>query len=192
MIDDCSVVTFSVMHELDCALERTETTHLRAPRGKDAIAMRDIAAATGVLDVNSTYAYLLLATDFAASSIVAENASGICGFITGYLPPRRPDVLFIWQVAVAPPVQGLGLASVMLDGLVSRVLSQRCGRSITVEATVAPSNAPSRKLFSGFARRHDVALTESAHFAAELLDAGGGHEDEPLLRIGPFVAPSSC
>jgi L-2,4-diaminobutyric acid acetyltransferase len=49
---------------------------LRAPAGTDAIGIRELAAATGVLDLNSTYAYLLLATDFAATSIVAESDGG--------------------------------------------------------------------------------------------------------------------
>ena len=73
--------------------------------------MRDIAAATETLDVNSTYAYLLMATDFAETSIVVVGVDGaVCGFITGYRPPRRPDTLFVWQVAVAPDAQGRGLA----------------------------------------------------------------------------------
>ncbi|GAA2408824.1 diaminobutyrate acetyltransferase [Mycolicibacterium llatzerense] len=157
----------------------------------DAIVIRNIAAATGVLDVNSTYAYLLLATDFAASSIVAEKAGEICGFIVGYHPPQRPDVLFVWQVAVSPHAQGQGLAGAMLDGLVHRIRTERGGHPVTVEATVAPGNAASRRFFGAFARRHGVPLTERQHFAAELLDADGGHEDEPMLRIGPLVAPLS-
>lgn len=179
------------MHDVNCALPRAHTAHLRPPRGADAIAIRSIAAATGVLDLNSTYAYLLLATDFAASSIVAENAGELTGFITGYHPPRRPDVLFVWQVAVAPHAQGSGLASAMLDALVQRVRCERRGHPITVEATVAPGNAASRAFFGAFAHRHGVALTEHAHFAAELLDADGAHEDEPMLRIGPLAAPLS-
>jgi L-2,4-diaminobutyric acid acetyltransferase len=157
------------------------------PRGTDAIGIRDLAAATGVLDLNSTYAYLLLATDFAATSIVAESGGDLRGFITGYHPPARPDVLFVWQVAVAPTAQGSGLASAMLDDLVRRVRSDRHGHPITVEATVAPGNAASRAFFGAFARRHGVALTEHPHFGAELLDADQSHEEEPILRIGPII-----
>ncbi|RUP34334.1 MULTISPECIES: diaminobutyrate acetyltransferase [Mycolicibacterium] len=179
------------MHEINHAYRRADTAHLRMPRGEDAIAIRDIAAATGVLDVNSTYAYLLWTTDFAASSIVAESTSGICGFITGYHPPQRPNVLFVWQVAVAGDMQGQGLATAMLDALVSRIRSERRGHPITMETTVTPGNTASRKLFGAFARRHGVTLAERPHFSAALLDADGGHEDEPMLRIGPFAAPSS-
>ena len=162
---------------------------LREPWGPDAIGIRDLAAATGALDLNSTYAYLLLATDFAATSIVAECDDSLRGFITGYHPPARPDVLFVWQVAVAPSAQGSGLASAMIDALVQRVRSDRRGHPVTVEATVSPGNTASRAFFGAFARRHGVPLTEAPHFGADLLDADGGHEDEPILRIGPIATP---
>ena len=160
---------------------------LRAPRGGDAVAIRDIAAATGTLDVNSVYAYHLLATDFAATSMVADDGDRLRGFITGYHPPRRPDVLFVWQVAVSPDAQGGGLAGAMLDELVARVRRQRRGHPVVVEATVAPSNTASRAFFTGFARRHGVPLAEAPHIPGALLDPAGGHEDEPLLRIGPLL-----
>ncbi|MGV0636099.1 diaminobutyrate acetyltransferase [Mycolicibacillus trivialis] len=166
---------------------RTES--LRPPQGADALGMRDLAEATGVLDVNSTYAYLLMATDFAATSIVADRDGEVCGFITGYHPPDRPEVLFVWQVAVADSAQGTGLASAMLDALVHRVRRDRHGHPITVETTVTPSNEASRAFFGAFARRHGVAMTEHDGFSADLLDTDGGHEDEPMLRIGPLAEP---
>lgn len=162
--------------------------YLRCPCDADAIAMRQLVEATGVLDVNSTYAYLLMATDFAKSSIVADRDGDLCGLITAYHPPERPEVLFVWQVAVAEQAQGTGLAATMLDVLVDRVRRARHGHPVTVEATVAPSNRPSRAFFGGFARRHGVPMTERPLFTAELLDPDGGHEDEPILRIGPITA----
>jgi L-2,4-diaminobutyric acid acetyltransferase len=161
---------------------------LRPPHGSDAIAIRDLAAETGVLDLNSTYAYLLLATDFAETSIVAEVDGRLHGFITGYQPPPRPDVLFVWQVAVAPGTQRGGLAAAMLDNLVRRVRGDHGGRPLTVEATVSPGNASSRAFFGAFAGRHGVPLNEVAHFTADQLDPDLAHEDEPLLRIGPIAA----
>ncbi|MDA4110838.1 diaminobutyrate acetyltransferase [Mycolicibacterium holsaticum] len=161
---------------------------LRSPTAADALAMHRLVAATGVLDLNSSYAYLLLATDFADTSIVAERDGKLCGLITGYHPPARPDVLFVWQVAVSDAARGQGLASAMLDALVRRVRQDRCGHPVTVETTVAPSNAASRAFFGAFARRHGVPLAESPHFSSALLAADGEHEDEPLLRIGPITA----
>lgn len=162
--------------------------YLRCPAETDANAMRQLVVETGVLDVNSTYAYLLMATDFAKSSIVADRDGDLCGLITAYHPPARPESLFVWQVAVAERVRGTGLAATMLDELVDRVRRARHGHPLTVEATVAPNNEPSRALFTAFARRHGVPITESTHFVAEQLDADGAHEDEPILRIGPITA----
>lgn len=149
--------------------------------------MRHLIADTAVLDVNSTYAYLLMATDFADTSIVASRDGDLCGAITGYHPPANPEVLFVWQVAVARRVRGTGLAATMLDELVRRVRTDRHGHPVTVEATVSPSNAASRALFGAFARRHGVPLSEHARFRAAHLDADQSHDDEPVLRIGPLV-----
>ncbi|WP_228032490.1 diaminobutyrate acetyltransferase [Mycolicibacterium sp. P9-22] len=164
---------------------------LRPPRGSDALAIRELVTETGVLDLNSTYAYLLLSTDFAQTSIVADIDGRLQGFITGYQPPPRPDVLFVWQVAVAPAAQRAGLAAAMLDALVERVRAENNGAPLTVEATVSPGNTSSRAFFSAFARRHGVPLTEHPHFTADQLDPDGAHEDEPLLRIGPLHSPTA-
>lgn len=160
---------------------------LRRPTQADALAMRSLVIETDVLDVNSTYTYLLMATDFADTTIVAERDGDVCGLITGYHPPSRPEVLFVWQVAVARVTQGTGLASAMLDGLVDRVRHDRCGHPVTVEATVAPDNTASRAFFGAFARRHGVPLVEEPRFTAAELDADQNHPDEPLLRIGPIT-----
>src|SRR6187431_2111779 len=110
------------MHVLESEPGRhSRQEFLRPPRGTDAIGIRDLVAETGVLDLNSTYAYLLLSTDFAETSIVADVDGRLQGFITGYRPPQRPDVLFVWQVAVAPSAQRGGLAAAMLDAVVDRV-----------------------------------------------------------------------
>ena len=165
--------------------------YLRRPVDSDAVAMRRLVAATGMLDLNSTYAYLLMATDFDATTIVAERDGQLCGLITGYHPPARPDVLFVWQVAVDPSAQGTGLAGTMLDALVRRVRIERHGHPVTVEATVSPDNSASRALFGAFARRHGVPLTEHPRFTADLMsddqDDADEHDDEPILCIGPIA-----
>ena len=162
---------------------------LRRPTAADALGVHRLVADSGVLDLNSTYAYLLLSTDFADTSIVGERDGRVCGFVGGYHPPQRPDVLFVWQVVVAATERGTGLGGAMLDALVHRVRSERNGHPITVEATVAPSNASSRALFGGLARRHGVPMSEHERFVAAELDLNGDHEDEPVLRIGPIAAP---
>lgn len=151
--------------------------------------MHRLVAQTGVLDLNSAYTYLLMATDFADTSVVADRDGELCGLITGYHPPSRPEVLFVWQVAVAASERGTGLAGTMLDALTRRVREDRHGHPLTVEATVAPSNSASRALFRAFARRHGVPMSEHPRFLAAHLAADQSHEEEPTLRIGPITAP---
>lgn len=155
---------------------------LRAPRATDAGAIWQLVREAGALDANSVYAYLLLCTDFSETSIVAESFGQVVGFVLGYRPPRRRDTLFVWQVAVAPERRAEGVAAGMLDALLAR-----CARTDVrfLEATVTPSNGPSRALFEGLARRNAAPCREGVAFESDLFP-GGSHEPELMLRIGPF------
>lgn len=142
---------------------------------------------SGVLDLNSPYAYLLLCSDFAHTSTVAEAAGQLLGFVGAYRPPPRPDSVFVWQIVTAREARRRGLASRLLEAL----LDQRaCRGARFLEATVTPSNRPSRAFFEGFARRLGVPFEEETAFTAELFP-GADHEDEVRIRIGPLAAPLS-
>ncbi len=157
----------------------TGRVSLRQPELRDGAALWRLAKDTGTLDLNSPYAYLMWCEHFAGTSVLAEVDGGPAGFVTGFRPPARPEVLFVWQVAVADEHRGLGIAGRMLDALVER-LGVRA-----VEATVTPSNTASRKLFRGFARRRGCACREEPHLEAEHFP-GRGHEPEVLFHIGPI------
>lgn len=144
--------------------------------------MHALVASTDVLDVNSVYLYLLICRDFAKTSIVARVDDEVVGMVSGYIPPEQPGTLFIWQVAVAQPMRGCGLAGAMLDALLARL-----GPTITaIETTVAPTNGPSRRLFAKWAQRLGVAMTTSPGFPERLFPAGQ-HEAEPRLTLGPLA-----
>ena len=49
----------------------------------------------GTLDLNTSYAYLLLARDFAATSRLAVRDGEGVGFVLGYLRPAAPETLFV-------------------------------------------------------------------------------------------------
>src|SRR5688572_10109921 len=85
----------------------------RRPEGADALAMHRLVVESKVLDENSTYAYLLMATEFADTSIVADRDGELHGFVMGYHPPSRPEALFVWQVVVAHAARGSGLGGAM-------------------------------------------------------------------------------
>ncbi|HAG60102.1 MAG TPA: diaminobutyrate acetyltransferase, partial [Arthrobacter bacterium] len=67
-----------------------------------------------VLDLNSSYSYLLWCRDFAAASIMATVDGEPAGFITGYMRPGEPGTLMVWQVAVDEAFRGRKLAASML------------------------------------------------------------------------------
>jgi len=155
---------------------------LRQPRPEDAIAIKRIVEASGVLDVNSLYCYLLLCSHFASTCVVAEVRGEVVGFTTGYLLPDRPDVLFVWQVGVHESARGQGLAASMLDYLIAR---DCCAGVRFLEATVTPTNEPSKALFRSFARRFGTACTERPCFN-EGVFGEENHEVENLVSIGPL------
>jgi L-2,4-diaminobutyric acid acetyltransferase len=159
---------------------------IREPSLRDAAPVWRLVRDSGVLDLNSPYAYLLLCSDFAPTSVVAEAAGRIEGFVGAYRPPPRPESVFVWQVVTAREVQSRGLGSRLLDAVLDR---PACRGVRFLEATVTPSNQPSRALFRGLARRRGVPCVEELAFGSELFP-GPGHEEEVRFRIGPLAAPS--
>ncbi len=140
-----------------------------------------IAAESQVLDVNASYAYLLWARDFAATSVVAEiEAGAVGGFVTGYLRPDRPDTLMIWQVAVDASQRGKRIASRMLEA----VVDQLDGAVSTMETTITADNEASISLFTAFARSRGADITRETGFDSSHFP--DGHESELLFRIGPL------
>lgn len=140
-----------------------------------------VAVDSKVLDANSSYAYLLWCRDFRSTSVVAETDGTVVGFVTGYLRPEAPDVLFIWQVAVDEAFRGRGIGVKMLDRLVYDV----AGHGISVlETTVSPNNEASLAMFSSLARRHGAQMTREQLFTPT--DFPDGHESEDLYRISPL------
>lgn len=109
----------------DLVRARSEFHEIDTPRVEDGAAIWRIARDSEVLDLNSSYSYLLWCRDFAATSVVARDTAGApIGFVTGYVRPDRPEALVVWQVAVDQAYRGLGLAGVLLDGLIAKVTAR--------------------------------------------------------------------
>ena len=154
----------------------------RHPQVEDGLRIWRLIREAGTLDLNSTYAYLVLCRDFADTCLLAERNGRLDGFVTGYLPPKHPHTLFIWQIGVAPTARGKGLASQLLEQLLQ---SDSCEQVNSLITNVTPSNKASRALFARLARSLDTELTEDNGFG-EALFPEPGHEPERLLHIGPF------
>ncbi|MGD7707859.1 diaminobutyrate acetyltransferase [Microlunatus sp. Y2014] len=164
----------------DRGLRRDSDVELRHPTVADGAAMWRMAGESKVLDVNASYAYLLWARDFAATSVIAADPTGEpCGFVTGYRRPDRPDTLMIWQVAVDVSQRGKGLARQMLDHLTSSVPG-----ITSMETTITADNAASIALFSSYARGQGATVHTEPLFATA--DFPDGHDAEELYRISPI------
>ncbi|MGP9539512.1 diaminobutyrate acetyltransferase [Brachybacterium sp. AOP43-C2-M15] len=149
---------------------------IRPPSLQDGAAIWRIARDSGTLDLNTSYAYLLLARDFAATSRLAVHEDAAVGFVLGYLRPTAPETLFVWQIAVDESQRGKRVAGRLLDALLADL-----PQVSALETTITADNTASQRLFASFAQRHgaqeDVQpLIEEHHFP----DAGHGAE---LLHV---------
>ncbi|ARP87217.1 diaminobutyrate acetyltransferase [Bordetella genomosp. 9] len=171
---------------------QTSTSHdspsrhlLRAPRLADGAAVHRLVGECPPLDLNSTYAYLLLCEHFRDTCVVAESAGGsIDGFVSAYVPPGRPDCVFVWQVAVHGRARGQRLARHMLHELLRRPVLAGVRN---LETTVGPDNRASRQTFIGLAADLGAHIAEQPFFGKQLF-GHADHDDEMLLRIGPFAS----
>ncbi len=154
----------------------------RNPLPEDGASVHNLVAHCPPLDGNSLYCNLLQCTHFAGTSVAAELDGELCGFVSGYLIPDRPDTLFVWQVAVAESARGMRLASQMLREILSR--PGLCGVSY-LETTITADNRASWALFHGLARDLAAECCETIMFDRDR-HFRGQHDSETLLRIGPF------
>jgi L-2,4-diaminobutyric acid acetyltransferase len=155
---------------------------LCAPCASDGAAVHELVFQCKPLDVNSTYAYLLLCHHHADTCVVARRSERIVGFVSGYVLPRDPQSLFVWQVAVHPDARGKQLGAHMLRHLFDR---DSMSNVRFMETTVSPSNKASRAMFQRFADSINASVTEQMLFDRTAFGEED-HEEEVLLKIGPF------
>lgn len=159
----------------------------RSVRVEDAAAIWRLVRDSGVLDLNSPYTYLLLCRHHQRTCLVAEEAGEVVGFITAYVPPASPDVIFVWQVGVAASHRRRGLGRRLVHQLLDR-----CPQARFLEATVTPSNQSSLGLFRSVAADREARFAVQSGFAAsDFPPEASAHEQEDLIRIGPLTAAPS-
>jgi diaminobutyrate acetyltransferase len=165
----------------DSEHDRGDTgVHLRRPTLADGAEMWRMARDSQVLDLNSSYTYLLWCREFAAPSVVATVEGEPAGFITGFMRPEEPETLMVWQVAVDPAHRGKRLATRMLGDLVDRL----DGSAARLETTVTEDNEASIRLFTSFAAARGAGVEREPVFTESLFP--DGHDTEVLFRIGPL------
>jgi len=140
----------------------------------------------GVLELNQSYAYILMCQHFGNTCLVAETDDMMVGFVLAYVPPRQPDTIFVWQIGVAREVRGRGVGLHLLRHLLAL---DGCRNVQYLEASVTPSNKPSQNLFRAFARKWGVSCRKLPFFPSEFFPED--HEPEYLYRVGPLHWPAA-
>jgi diaminobutyrate acetyltransferase len=159
---------------------KTDSLIYRKPCMQDGAAMWRLVRDSGGLDLNSAYAYLMMADMFPDTCAVAYAGEKLAGFIMGYRKPGQQDTLFIWQIGVDSSCRGAGVGRKLLEELLERKenIAVRF-----VEATVGPNNAASKALFLGLAARRQAGCTIHEYYPQSLFPSGEQHEAELLFRI---------
>src|SRR3546814_3094851 len=103
---------------------------------------------SAALDDNSLYCNLLQCSHFAGTCALAEIDGRAVGWISGYLPPEKPDTLFVWQVAVHPEARGRGVGKRLIRELLRR---KACSRVRYIHSTITRDNRASWALFRAIA-----------------------------------------
>ncbi|WP_272446177.1 diaminobutyrate acetyltransferase [Aquibacillus salsiterrae] len=159
----------------------TSTVSLEVPKTEDGAAMWELVN-NSTLDQNSPYKYIMMCEYFAETCVVAKENDKVVGFVTAFIPPKRQDVVFVWQIGVDASQRGKGIASKLLNELINRKV---CENVNFVEATITPSNKASQSLFRRLAREHNTTCEVSDLFGEELFPTEG-HEEELNFRVGPL------
>ena len=130
--------------------------------------------------LNSRYTYFLLAKDFSDTCIVALDGDKVIAFSSGYLPPKRPDTFFNWEIVVQKDYRGKGLQKTLLLKQIKMTGAKY------FEGTINPSNKVSKKNFFEIARLLKTECKTHILFTEEDFE-NDGHEKEILCRIGPIT-----
>lgn len=154
----------------------------REPTSLDGMPVHTLIKNSPPLDTNSVYCNLLQCTQFASTCVVVELGSELAGFMSAFVKPAEPDVLFVWQMVVTSAARGRGVAGRMLKHLLER---PHLADIRYIETTISPGNGPSEAVFLRFAKEENADVDKNILFSKEG-HFQGQHDDEVLYRIGPF------
>lgn len=180
MIQDNDIDFNSATHQ--STVPSTTPTRFRAPLDIDASRVWSLIEATPALDDNSLYANLLQCSDFAATCALAERGDELLGWMSGYVPPSRPDTLFVWQICVSDAARGLGMGRRLLAEALSRPANAHIHQ---LACTITADNTASWALFASVARALDAPLQRVERFDT-VAHFAGAHASEFGVTIGPF------
>jgi len=156
------------------------------PASFDGAGVHGLVSRCKPLDENSMYCNLLQCSHFADTSATAYLGEELVGFVSGYIPPKQSDVLFVWQVAVDESMRGHRLGAKMIEEILTR---QHCAGVSRIHTTITQDNAASQAMFRSLAKHLKAPANIAPHFdATNHFD--GHHNSEFLWNIGPVQRPT--
>lgn len=158
-------------------MTKRTTITIEEPTLQDGKKVAQLLSQIPELDRNSEYLYLLLCTHFSDTCQVARDGDKVVGVVTAYSHPQNPEVLFVWQIGVHPHYAKQGIGWRLITQLIDRLLQ----KVTVIQATISPSNTPSRKLFQKVADYYESECQWSTFFETQHFT--NAHEDEELLTI---------
>ncbi len=168
--------------------EKGLVIRIRKPKPEDGSAIWQLVRRSESLEDDTRDAYLLLASHFANTSLVAHLDDRVVAFVGAYRPPSNSKTVFVWQIGVDEALRRHGLGNALLRALIR---CPGCEGVEYLEATVGSSNAASKRLFERFAREIDAPCDLTTGFSSKQV-SGLQHEAEDLLRIGPIEPAVDC
>lgn len=88
--------------------------------------------------------YRVMLLHFGDSIFVARDQGAIVGFALGFVSQRHPDVFFMYQIGVAAPYRGRGIAQELIRHAEDYAREHGCSR---MWGTVETGNMQSRRFF---------------------------------------------
>ncbi|WP_147802591.1 diaminobutyrate acetyltransferase [Alkalicoccus halolimnae] len=168
------------MSKVAAATPVLESFTLEQPSKEDGQGMWNLAKKSS-LDLNSAYKYIMMAEYFSETCVVAKERGEVVGFITGFIQPEHPDVVFVWQVGVDSSQRGKGVGYKMLEELVNRDVTKDVKY---LEATITKDNTASQSLFKKLSKEYETSFEVRETFPADVFPEDG--DAEYTYRIGPL------
>lgn len=117
---------------------------IRHGREEEFLAIHRFVSGCGVLESYAEHLFRIVLRYFGNTSYVAEREGRIVGLMWGFRSQKDPGTFFLWQIGVDPGLRGAGIADRIMAHAEEELARLGYRR---IELTVAPDNAPSRRLF---------------------------------------------
>lgn len=117
---------------------------IEKPEQKDFVNVFRFMAQSMPSECYAEHFYKIMLRYFGNTCFVARDSKTIIGFILGFYSQVHPDRYFLWQIAVLPTYQGMGIGKKLTLKMEQHLKKGKCRY---IEVTVEPTNIPSQKLF---------------------------------------------